>query len=841
MIDKVLSLLLLEDSPDDAKIIERELRKGTVPFRLTVVDSERNFRTALEKAEIDLVLSDYNLPGFSGFAALAICRQQCPDVPFIFVSGVLGEEQAIETLKQGATDYVLKTGLSRLVPAIERAMIEVDVLNEKRRAEQLLIEREKKYRTLVTEINDGVFIVDNDGVLLYANESLSSMFGYDSPDEMIGMHYSNLMHPEDVGNASALSYRFQKEGFLPERLEIRGVQRDGGMCYVEVKPVVIRNGGTVGGARGVIRDMTERRLAEETIRSQKNELELSNKVLNTAFKELESSSEELMRRNEELVAAQNALIEKNAQIQADEQRLKEAQELGRMGSWEFDVESGGIIWSEQVFKLYERDMALGPPTVEEEQSYYTPEDAATLREYAGLAIQNRAEYSHDFQVFLPGGKRKWFTATITPVNDAAGTVRKLKGVVHDITDRKIAERRQALAVAILNTLNELKEKRETMREIILMLKRHIGVEAVGLRLHEDHDYPYFETNGFPDDFIEQERFLCARDESGSAVLDAGGSPVLECMCGVVISGGSDPSKPFFTPGGSFWTNSMDGIMTHTNEDGRLSRLRSRCKDEGYESVALVPLRSKTRIIGLLQFNDRRKNQFTPDLISFLEGIGASIGIALDRYEAEEHIKRALEEKEVMLKEIHHRVKNNLQLVSSMLGLQARYIRDARDVELFNDSCNRIRSMALIHEKLYMSEDLSRIDFSEFINALTDELARSYNIVSGRYKVSIDVRNIFLNINKAIPVGLIINELLSNAMKHAFPDDKSGTIFVELKKEDDSYLLTVSDDGIGLPEDFQFPGTTTLGLTLVDTFVKQLNGGIDIVRDSGLTYIIRFAG
>ncbi|HEY9874720.1 MAG TPA: histidine kinase dimerization/phosphoacceptor domain -containing protein, partial [Candidatus Obscuribacterales bacterium] len=203
---------------------------------------------------------------------------------------------------------------------------------------------------------------------------------------------------------------------------------------------------------------------------------------------------------------------------------------------------------------------------------------------------------------------------------------------------------------------------------------------------------------------------------------------------------------------------------------------------------------------------------------------------------------SLKEKEVLLKEIHHRVKNNLQIISSLLKLQSSYIKDEQTFGLFKDSQNRIRSMALIHEKLYQSKDLSRIDFAEYIRELTTNLLRSYGANSKTVTLKTSISDIRLTIDTAIPCGLIINELVSNSLKHAFSTEKeSNEICLQLHSHhNNDFILIVSDNGIGLPPNIDFKDTETLGLELVCTLTEQLEGTIEVDSSSGTKFNITFA-
>lgn len=207
-------------------------------------------------------------------------------------------------------------------------------------------------------------------------------------------------------------------------------------------------------------------------------------------------------------------------------------------------------------------------------------------------------------------------------------------------ERKRAQTRERLAREVLELLNRMEGATETIRSILLLVRKSMDFEAIGIRIREGDDFPYSETKGFSENFLHTERFLCRRDEAGGIVRDAQGNPVLECMCGNVLRGRTDASHPFFTTGGSFYINSTTDLLASTTENELLSRTRNRCNGEGYESVALIPLRSGTEIIGLLQFNDRRRNRFTAETIHFFEGLGASIGIALMHKQAEERLHKS---------------------------------------------------------------------------------------------------------------------------------------------------------------------------------------------------------
>lgn len=210
-----------------------------------------------------------------------------------------------------------------------------------------------------------------------------------------------------------------------------------------------------------------------------------------------------------------------------------------------------------------------------------------------------------------------------------------------------------------------------------------------------------------------------------------------------------------------------------------------------------------------------------------------------RRKAEEKLKESLSEKDVLLKEIHHRVKNNMNLVNSLLKLQSMRIKDKSIRSMFKDTRNRVRSMALVHEKLYQSEDFARINISKYLRSMIVHLFRSYDVNANNIQLNIDLQDTVLDITKAIPCGLIVNELVTNCLKHSFPEGKSGEIQVKLDEKKGEYTLIVRDTGIGIPIDVDLTAPETLGLQVVSDLVDQLNGTIEISREGGTTFKIQF--
>lgn len=210
-----------------------------------------------------------------------------------------------------------------------------------------------------------------------------------------------------------------------------------------------------------------------------------------------------------------------------------------------------------------------------------------------------------------------------------------------------------------------------------------------------------------------------------------------------------------------------------------------------------------------------------------------------RYETE--LETSLKEKEMLLKEIHHRVKNNLLVVSNLLEFQSDYTDNSQVLSILEESQNRVQSMALIHEKLYRSTGLDKIDFGEYLEALVDNLFESYNITENRISLETNVDSIFLNIETANPCGLIVNELISNAFKHAFPNCREGKIWLNLSQSSEGKItLVIKDNGVGIPEELDITKLDSLGMELISTLTQQIKGKLEMKQDNGTTFILTFS-
>jgi PAS domain S-box-containing protein len=397
-----LRVLMVEDSADDALLIERELRRGGYMPDVVRVETELALRAALKTRTFDLVLSDFSMPLFDGLAAYGIVRQYAPNIPFIFVSGRIGEERAVDAMRRGVNDYVLKDHLVRLLPAVRRELAQVEVARARHTADQALRESEEKYRQLVEHSLQGLMIVQK-GRIVYCNQATARMFGCERPEELIGTEALNVVHPDDRHD-TLRSGRGLSNGSANLLPEYRGMKKDGTIIWYEARAAPT----TWQGRRAIqwaLLDITVRKRAEEELRANQRLLET---VIDTI---------------------PHALLVKD----------REGRYLMVNRAW---CERYGLE-REQVLGRHTRELPGRTPdalerAAEEDQRVF--ETGRTLM-FEGVGV-------------IRGGQRRDFQTTKAPLLDESGGVRGLVGVVVDLTDQKKAEREVRDTERLLRTVFE---------------------------------------------------------------------------------------------------------------------------------------------------------------------------------------------------------------------------------------------------------------------------------------------------------------------------------------------------------------------------------------------------
>lgn len=287
-------------------------------------------------------------------------------------------------------------------------------------------------------------------------------------------------------------------------------------------------------------------------------------------------------------------------------------------------------------------------------------------------------------------------------------------------------------------------------------------------------------------------------------------------------------------------NGLAGIVYP--DDAHLIEERTRKLNLGIPTVSEFRIIKKDRSIRWMRTYDRSVLDEATGKVMRIFGAAKDI---TEKKEASEKIRESLREKEMLLKEVHHRVKNNMQVISSLINLQSTYVEDSYTRDILRDSQNRIKSMALIHEKLYQSDSMSNIDFSDYIKNLAFYLFQSYNVNRSNISLQMEIEDIGIGIYNALPCGLLLNEILTNSLKYAFPGKERGTIKIVITRDNDTglYVMDVSDDGAGLPDRIDFYNPRTLGMDLISTLTSQINGKVELktAPGKGTRYTIKFSG
>ena len=478
-------------------------------------------------------------------------------------------------------------------------------------------------------------------------------------------------------------------------------------------------------------------------------------------------------------------------------------------------------------------------------------------------LEERVPHHMENEFVFPDGTVGWFDLSIQPVPEGVFILS------FDITERKKAESYDRLTREVLDHLNNYEDSEAMVRAIIKSIKVSTDIEAIGIRLRQGEDYPYYQTSGFGDDFVELERYLCSYDKNGNLRRNKSGDPLLECMCGNILCGRVNTAKSFFTEGGSFRSNNTTLLLESTTNEDRLARTRNRCNSAGYESVALVPIKNGQEIIGLLQLNDHRKNRFSYETIPFFERLASNIGIAITRNMALDEIRNMNRELENRVNERTNQLKlSNKELeafaysVSHDLRAPLRGIHGFTQILVedyavnLDDEAKRIcsviqdntRKMGQLIDDLLSFSRLNRselrksgIEMTPLVRSVYQELTNSEMRKTIDFTLN-DLSDGFgdLRMLKQVWVNLISNAIKFSGKK------KQPAIEIGSSKDHDSVTYWVKDNGSGfdmkyadklfgvfqrLHSENEFSGTG-VGLAIVQRIVQRHGGQVSAEAKKG---------
>ena len=469
-------------------------------------------------------------------------------------------------------------------------------------------------------------------------------------------------------------------------------------------------------------------------------------------------------------------------LRESEEKLKEANKIAKLGNWELNLANSQLKWSDGIFEIFEIDEAGFEATYEAFLKAIHPDD----REWVNMAYTeshaNKTPYEISHRLLMPDGRIKWVVEICRTDYDEQGVPYRSFGIVQDITERKRAEVELAETQALLQAALDCSTAGIAIADAPSGQLRYVNQAGLLIRGSSEAEV----VAG-----VDVNQYVASWK-----LLDLDGRPLAmeEVPLARAVLFGERSTREFI-------------IRRSASEDR-------------------VVLANAAPILN-------PAGQTIAGIVVFLD--------ITERRQAEEWVKTSLLEKESLLKEIHHRVKNNLQIISSLLRLQSDKIDNPVARAALRDMQNRVHSMALVHESLYGSEIFASVDLAAYLRQLCHQLCRALVATPGRIRLHMDMAPVRLNIDQAIPCGLLVNELVSNAFKHAFPEDRSGELRVELQAPANGRgcLLRVSDDGVGLPPDLDLEHLGSLGLKLVTDLVRQIGGRLEIGPGPGAVFEIEF--
>ncbi len=431
------------------------------------------------------------------------------------------------------------------------------------------------------------------------------------------------------------------------------------------------------------------------------------------------------------------------------------------------------------------------------------------------ALEERKPYQINYRISTASNEIKWVWEQGRGVYSDVGELIATEGFITDITEKKLFEeeiikknKELSALYQFGRSLSRLTEPTALLDDIGKMLVKLFSRENIYVALYNEDDniisYPfYYEGN--------------ERKEISN--------------------------RAFGTDFTEFIIKSKRGVILNENIKTSLNLMGINVQESEAKSLIAAPLIAGEKVIGVIVIQDYKyENAFTQNQLELLTTIGSQAAIALENSYLYTEVTKSLKDKEILLQEVHHRVKNNLQVMSSLIKLQSRYIHDEKMLEILKETGGRIQSMAIVHSKLYKTKNYEYINFEEYARNLINNFQSFYGYKLRNIKFNIDIQDLEFNIDTAIPCGLIINELVSNSIKYAFPDNRSGEILLSISPlKNKKYKLIVKDNGIGAPKGIDLKKSDTLGIELVTLLTRQLNGSIDIISeiDKGIEVSIIF--
>ncbi|ERT08869.1 sensory box protein [Lyngbya aestuarii BL J] len=749
----------------------------------------------------------------------------------------------IDLLKQLASQLAIAIKQSQLYKQLQTE------LQERQQAEQALLLSQERLQYLLSSSPGILYSLEAKGDYrtTFVSENALTVLGYEFSEILQPGFWFEHLHPDDVSRISTIGLApLFEQGYYSH--EYRFLKGDGTYRWIYDQMKLVRDAaGQPLEIIGYWIDISDRKQAEKQL------IKLS-------------------------------------------ERLQLAIKAGNIGIWELDLVNNVLTWDERMYELYGIKPSEFGNVYEGWQQRVHSED----RDRADFAIQQalrgQKDYDIEFRVRHPDGSTYYLKADAIIQRNQAGEAVRMTGINYDISDRKQAEQQLKATneqlQAVLNAvpgfvswvssdLHYLGVNRQLARAMKLSPEDFIG-QKIGFLDSYSSTFSQFFIQFFKDrNSHNRQRVLevQVKNESRFYLLVAQkyNQDRAAILVGIDITEQKQIEEQLQATTSHLSTlieNLQLGVLVEDENQQivlanqtfcDLLKIKENPKTLIRHNFSNLTEDSQHLFSDQSQFIQRYQEIIHQGEIVINEELKASdqgtferdyVPIKIDqqsqghlwiyrdisdRKQAELQLKNSLREKEVLLKEIHHRVKNNLFVVANLLEFQSDYFEEPKFIQALEDSKNRVFSMALIHEKLYQSTNLSRINFGEYLEQLIDHLLESYSDIDERVEFKAEVDPIFLNIETAHPCGLIVNELVSNVFKHAFPNGMTGEVWLKLHQSSEGLVtLTIKDNGIGFPADLDFQNVESLGMELICTLTTQLEGHIELIRGEGTTFKVTFS-
>ncbi|MCD6162850.1 MAG: PAS domain S-box protein [candidate division Zixibacteria bacterium] len=718
-------------------------------------------------------------------------------------------------------------------------------ITEQKKAEEALRLSEKKYRQVVEHATELIFTTDINGNFLFANSVVQHISGY-SIKELRQMNYLDLILPEYRRSSQI---HFMKQYLKRETtsyLEYPFQTKDNKTLWFAQNTALNVENDKIIGFHAVARDITERKAAEEALREAEERFRT---IVETApcflaITDKKGKNIYVSPNCEKITGYTQEELKKNQTWMVHENDNEKARKLYectfREGKCEKDFEYKAVKKNGEIWYASSSWEPLKDNDGKFKGIVFQTIDITKLKR-AKEALRETRDYLENLINYANAPIIVW---------DSELRITRFNHAFEQLTGRNAGE----MIESQLGILFPIQQREKSMA----LIRRTISGER-----WNEVEIPIMHTDGSVRIVSWSSATLFTSDGSNPIAVIAHGQDITE------HKKAEEALKQSEEKYRTLIENIQDGVFVIQNRklmfaNEAFANVSGFSLDEiiGKDfkdfiapddldllEKAYLQLMSDENIPAEFEFRVIQKNKnaynhvnMTAGLFNY-QGKTAALGTLKDitaRKLAEDKVKQSLAEKEILLKEIHHRVKNNLQVISSLLELQSEHVTDNKTLEILKVSQNRIRAMGLIHESLYHSSDLSQINFTGYIENLLENLCNSFGINIEAIKISINVGDIQFSISKAISCGLIINELVTNSLKYAFKDGEEGEIAISLYSDDGHYTMIISDTGACFPENFDFANTETLGLQLVNLLAKQLKGTIELNRENKTEFIISFA-